>query len=230
MVGAFWQLHKVDKLLLQFQQCISEYWKLRSKPEQKNLNFEFLNFAGHSRLISIFKSTNCIRSRQMVLPKAKYKLFKGNFRERYLFWILFQWQLYVYGKLDPSTASTEIISISFQQVSENQLKVSNDRGTPLICNNKLVGLLSMIIPPGNSTNSTADACHASLKTMAYYTRVSFYTQWLHSIIGVNLPASSDGKPAPIVPDSPPFQGKPFNHSLLVRRSSYLPWIPHLDSW
>lgn len=90
--------------------------------------------------------------------------------------------------------------------------ISIDRGTPLICNNKIVGLLSVIIPPGNSTNTTMQTCDSSLKTMAYYTRVSPYNQWIHSKIGVYLPSPSDGKPVSIVPDSPPFQG---NVSLIV---------------
>lgn len=89
---------------------------------------------------------------------------------------------------------------------ENQLKSINDRGTPLICNNRLAGLLSVIIPPGNDTASTGKACNESLKTLAYYTPVVRHVKWIHSIIGVNLPTSSDGKPAPIVPDSPPYQG------------------------
>lgn len=100
-----------------------------------------------------------------------------------------------------------VFSDSFMcKVTANQLKVSNDRGTPLVCNNKLVGLLSVIIPRSNSTNTTDAACDQNLQTMAYYTRVTTFVNWIHSIIGVNLPTTSDGKPTPIVPDAPPFQG------------------------
>lgn len=94
-------------------------------------------------------------------------------------------------------------------MSENQLRLSNDRGTPLICNNKLAGLLSVIIPVGNSTNSTNQSCSTTLDTMAYYTKIAPYTKWIHSIIGVNLPEISNGQPAAIVPDAPPFQGNSY---------------------
>lgn len=93
------------------------------------------------------------------------------------------------------------------KVTEDQLKISNDRGTPLVCNDKLVGLLSVIIPPKNDTNSTESLCSTNLRTMAYYIRVSNYIAWIHSVIGVNLPTTIDGKPTPIVPSSPPFHGK-----------------------
>jgi len=93
-------------------------------------------------------------------------------------------------------------------VPENQLKSSNDRGAPLICNYRLVGLLSAIKPRGNDTETTSAACAESLNTVAYYTSVTTHVKWIHSIIGINLPASADGKPAPIVPDSPPYQAPP----------------------
>lgn len=92
------------------------------------------------------------------------------------------------------------------KVTENQLKINNDRGTPLVCNDKLVGLLSVIIPPKNSTNSTQSVCDSNLVTSAYYVRVAQYNSWIHSVIGVNLPATIDGRPQPVIPSSPPFHG------------------------
>lgn len=89
------------------------------------------------------------------------------------------------------------------QVSSEQLRQSNDRGTPLVCNDKLVGMLSTIIPPRNGTNTT-EVCAKNLQTMAYYTPVNNYVNWIHSMIGSHLPTSTDGKPNPIVPASPPF--------------------------
>lgn len=89
-------------------------------------------------------------------------------------------------------------------MSENQLKISNDRGTPLICNNKLVGCLSEIILPSNST--TNNTCTESLKTNAYFTKVAPYNDWIHSTIANYLPVSTGGVAVPIKPDSPPFQG------------------------
>lgn len=94
------------------------------------------------------------------------------------------------------------------KVTENQLKINNDRGTPLVCNDKLVGLLSVIIPPNskNTTDPTQSACDDNLKTSAYYVRVAQYNGWIHSVIGVNLPATIDGQPQPVIPSSPPFHG------------------------
>lgn len=90
------------------------------------------------------------------------------------------------------------------QIPENQLRVSRDRGTPLICNNKLAGLLSIIIP-ANTTNS-ADFCFKTLQTRAFYTNVALFEKWIHSVIAVNCPAyMADGNPIPIIPISPPYQ-------------------------
>lgn len=91
-----------------------------------------------------------------------------------------------------------------KQVSENQLKISNDRGTPLICSNKLVGILSEILRPSNST--TNNTCTGSLKTTAYYTRVAPYSEWIHNVIGVNLPTGAGGEAVPVKPETPPYQG------------------------
>lgn len=92
------------------------------------------------------------------------------------------------------------------QVPETQLKFNRDRGTPLICeNSKLVGILSVIIP-ANMTNSI-NVCIRTLRTNAYYSKVSRYEKWIHSIIAVNSPTyTANGKPFPLVPLSPPFQG------------------------
>lgn len=92
------------------------------------------------------------------------------------------------------------------KVTENQLIISNDRGTPLVCNDKLVGLLSVIVPPKNTTNSTQSVCDDNLKTSAYYLRVAKYNNWIHSVIGVNLPTTIGGQPQPVIPSSPPFHG------------------------
>lgn len=89
------------------------------------------------------------------------------------------------------------------KVTENQLKFNQDRGTPLVCNNKVVGLLSVIIPPGNGTNST-NGCDSSLQTMAYYTRVGAFVDWVYATIGNSLPPSNNGQPNPLVPVAPPF--------------------------
>lgn len=92
------------------------------------------------------------------------------------------------------------------QIDESQLKLNRDRGTPLICDNKIVGILSVIIP-SNVTNST-DYCIRTLKTVAYYVNIALFEKWIHSIIAVNSPLhASDGKPIPLIPLSPPYQSK-----------------------
>lgn len=92
-------------------------------------------------------------------------------------------------------------------VTDNQLKINNDRGTPLVCNNKLVGLLSFIFPLKNETDSTQSVCDKNLRTTANYLRVANYNTWIYSVIGNNLPATIDGEPQSIIPSSPPYHGK-----------------------
>lgn len=90
------------------------------------------------------------------------------------------------------------------QIDESQLKLNRDRGTPLICNNKLVGVLSVIIP-SIVTNSTL-YCSKTLQTYAYYTNVPLFDKWIHSVIAVNAPPHAvDGKPIPLIPVSPPYK-------------------------
>lgn len=92
------------------------------------------------------------------------------------------------------------------QIDESQLRLNRDRGTALICDNKLAGLLSVIIP-SNVTNSTN--CPETKQAPAYYTKVGIYEKWIHSIIAINSPEHTvDGKPIPIIPVSPPYYSKP----------------------
>lgn len=99
------------------------------------------------------------------------------------------------------------------QLPENQLRLNRDRGTPLICDNKLAGLLSLIIPAANIINTTDD-CSRTLLTRAYYTNIAIFEKWIHNIIGVNSPAhTANGNPIPIIPNSPPYQSKLFSHIL-----------------
>lgn len=100
------------------------------------------------------------------------------------------------------------------QVPENQLKLSRDRGTALICENKLVGILSVIIPP-HLTNST-NVCTRSLRTHALYTKVSLYDKWIHSVMAVNSPTYyANGKPIPLVPVVPAYQSISFIFLLYI---------------
>ncbi|XP_031619012.1 chymotrypsin-like protease CTRL-1 [Contarinia nasturtii] len=89
------------------------------------------------------------------------------------------------------------------QVPESQLSLNRDRGTPLICDNTLAGLMSAIIPT-NITNST-DTCTKTLRTYAYYTRVARFEKWIRSMMNNSPEHMPDGKPIPIIPISPPYQ-------------------------
>lgn len=93
------------------------------------------------------------------------------------------------------------------QVPETQLKLNRDRGTPLVCDSppKVVGVLSIIIP--NKPTNSISLCTRTLRTHASYTKVAYFEKWIHSVIAVNTPTySANGKPVPLVPLAPPFQG------------------------
>lgn len=78
-----------------------------------------------------------------------------------------------------------------QQLQPNQLQSSSDRGTPLVCNNRLSGLLSQILPPQNISTPAA-SCETTLKTWAFYTKVSNHTAWIHQTISRQQPAPGPG--------------------------------------
>ncbi len=94
------------------------------------------------------------------------------------------------------------------QLQLNQFQVSSDRGTPLVCNNQLTGLLSQIIPPKNES-SPAATCESTLKTWAYFTKVSTYTEWIHQTIGRLQPTAAPGQIPPQQPTAtpPPYYSK-----------------------
>ncbi|KAJ6645754.1 Transmembrane protease serine 3, partial [Pseudolycoriella hygida] len=84
-----------------------------------------------------------------------------------------------------------------------QLQISSDRGTPLVCNNRLSGLLSQILPPQNSSNPST-ACENTLKTWAFYTKVSNFTSWIHQTIARQQPLAGTGPtPSHQPPVTPP---------------------------
>jgi len=90
-----------------------------------------------------------------------------------------------------------------------QFQASSDRGTPLVCNNHLSGLLSQIIPPENVSN-TAASCESTLKTWAYYTKISNYTAWIHQTIAKQQPIPEPGLPQQSTVTPPPFYTSPVN--------------------
>jgi len=88
------------------------------------------------------------------------------------------------------------------KLQPNQLQISSDRGTPLVCNNRLSGLLSQILPPQNESNPAA-ACETTLKTWAFYTKVSNFTQWIHQTIARQQPTPVPGQVSPQQPTATP---------------------------
>lgn len=97
-----------------------------------------------------------------------------------------------------------VFQFFLQQLQPNQFQISSDRGTPLVCNNHLSGLLSQILPPQNVSN-TAASCETTLKTWAFYTKVSNYTEWIYQTIVRQQPIVAPGQtpPQPLV-TSPPY--------------------------
>lgn len=72
------------------------------------------------------------------------------------------------------------------QLRPDELQKSTDRGTPLVCDYHLSGLLSQIIPPQNPNA----LCESTLKFWAFYTNVSNYVEWINEIIAKQQPAPS----------------------------------------
>ncbi|XP_055710894.1 chymotrypsin-like elastase family member 1 [Phlebotomus papatasi] len=67
-----------------------------------------------------------------------------------------------------------------------QYKYSPDRGSALVCNKVLIGLLSSIEP---SDDPFTTDCLQSKKTFAFYTTVEEYVPWINMVIGL-----THGKP------------------------------------
>lgn len=94
------------------------------------------------------------------------------------------------------------------KLQPTQFQISSDRGTPLVCNNHVTGLLSQIQPPKNESSLTA-SCEATLKTWAYYTKVSDFTEWIHLTIARQQPTAAPGQ-QPVT--SPPYYTPPQTNS------------------
>ncbi|XP_037042819.1 trypsin-like [Bradysia coprophila] len=78
------------------------------------------------------------------------------------------------------------------KLQPTQFQISSDRGTPLVCNNHVTGLLSQIQPPRNDSNTSA-SCETTLKTWAFYTKVSDFTEWIHLNIARQQPTAAPGQ-------------------------------------
>lgn len=88
---------------------------------------------------------------------------------------------------------TKVISYCFYliklQLHPAEYYHSTDRGTPLVCDSHLSGLLSQIIPP--QTSDPNNQCENTLKTAAFYTNVTNYVGWiLHIFANPDTPSYS----------------------------------------
>lgn len=70
------------------------------------------------------------------------------------------------------------------QYSQKALTLSYDRGAALICDNKLAGILSVVLP-ANRSNVTEQFCNATSQTNAYFTNTALYLDWIRSVIIAN---------------------------------------------
>lgn len=73
----------------------------------------------------------------------------------------------------------------------NSLRRSEERGTALVCNFKLVAILTEINPPSNP-----QSCTSIKRTTAYYSMVAPYYDWIVSEIGYLYNSAPPGHPGP----------------------------------
>lgn len=70
-------------------------------------------------------------------------------------------------------------------------------------------MLSQILPPPQNVSNPATSCETTLKTWAFYTKVSNFTQWIHQIIArqqpVPVPGQAPTQQPPVTP--PPYYSK-----------------------
>lgn len=103
------------------------------------------------------------------------------------------------------------------QLPQNQLRVSFDRGVGVICENKLAGILSIVLAGNNETNSTAPPCINTLQTTALFTRIDTHSTFCHNVIGSRTPEKTpEGQPVPVLPISKPYQS---NYNQIAWRRS-----------
>lgn len=75
-----------------------------------------------------------------------------------------------------------------------------------MCNNHLSGLLSQILPPQNVSNPAA-SCETTLRTWAFYTKVSNYTEWIHQTIAKQQPPPGQVTSQQPIVTPPPYYSK-----------------------
>uniref|UniRef100_A0A1L8DQU9 Putative trypsin n=1 Tax=Nyssomyia neivai TaxID=330878 RepID=A0A1L8DQU9_9DIPT len=66
--------------------------------------------------------------------------------------------------------------------TDQYYKYSADRGSALVCNEYLIGLLSSIDPPDDPFSTD---CAQNKRTYAFYTNVEEYGPWIRSVTGMN---------------------------------------------
>lgn len=95
----------------------------------------------------------------------------------------------------------------FCQSEGKRLTFSYDRGAALICDNKLAGILSIVLPADRS-NSTEAYCNATSQTNAYFTNTALYSDWIRSVIVSETSTQTvEGVPVSVNPSVPAYQSR-----------------------
>lgn len=93
------------------------------------------------------------------------------------------------------------------QSTGRRLTFSYDRGAALICDNKLVGILSIVLP-ANRSNSSEIYCNATSQTNAYFTNTALYLDWIRSVIVSETSTQTiEGVPVSVNPSVPAYQSR-----------------------
>ncbi|XP_059618745.1 trypsin-like [Phlebotomus argentipes] len=90
------------------------------------------------------------------------------------------------AKRDDICAQYTVNGGSWCGTTDLQYKFSPDRGSALVCNKVLIGLLSSIDPPADPFPTD---CLQPKRTYAFYTTVEEYVPWINMVIGL-----THGKP------------------------------------
>lgn len=98
------------------------------------------------------------------------------------------------------------------ELTSTQLRFNYDRGAALICDDKLAGILSVVIPANHSNASTIH-CNATAQTNTYFTNTALYLDWIQSVI-LSKDSAEMLQGMPIQPNVPAYQSK--EHPFLLK--------------
>lgn len=102
------------------------------------------------------------------------------------------------------------------ELNERQLRFNYDRGAALLCDDKLAGILSIVIPADHS-NASAIHCNATSQSNVYFTKIALHSDWIQSVILSNDTAELL-QGMPIKPNAPAYQSKHFTFCCFYNES------------